>query len=88
MDTGAWRMTYLSLSAQILGPVFGWADLFEHRPKLGAYFAAMQADPEGARVGCPAHAGSSVHCPTPLFMFRLGCEAGYVACMLQRHVKK
>lgn len=60
-------MTCVLLSAQILGPVFGWADLFEQRPKLGAYFAAMQADPEGARVGCPAHAGSSMALPDASF---------------------
>ena len=36
--------------AQILGPIFGWEDLFKSRPKLGANFAAMQADPAGARV--------------------------------------
>ncbi|KAK9822713.1 hypothetical protein WJX81_006551 [Elliptochloris bilobata] len=35
---------------EILCPIFGWEDLFKHRPKLGAYFAAMQADTAGARV--------------------------------------
>lgn len=40
--------------AQMLEPIFGW-DLFKGRPKLGAYFAAVQADPVGARVRAPTH---------------------------------
>ena len=39
-----------SASAQILPSIFGWEDLFKSRPKLGAYFAAMQTDEAGARV--------------------------------------
>ena len=43
---------------QILPTVFGWDDIFKSRPKLGAYFAAMQADEAGARVRARACAPS------------------------------
>ena len=43
---------------QILPTVFGWEDIFKSRPKLGAYFAAMQADEAGARVRARARAPS------------------------------
>ena len=41
--------------AQMLEPIFGWEDIFKSRPKLGAYYAAVQADPVGARVRAPTH---------------------------------
>ena len=49
---GTWGMPGLmpSRGAQMLEPIFGWEDLFKSRPKLGAYYAAVQADPVGARV--------------------------------------
>jgi len=40
----------------MLEPIFGWEDIFKSRPKLGAYFAAMQADEAGARVRARARA--------------------------------
>ncbi|KAL4440204.1 hypothetical protein ABPG75_003205 [Micractinium tetrahymenae] len=35
---------------EILPKHFGWASVFEGRPKLAAWWAAVQADPEAARV--------------------------------------
>lgn len=35
---------------EILPKHFGWASVFEGRPKLEAWWAAVQADPEAARV--------------------------------------
>ena len=35
----------------ILPQYFGWEDLFAHRQQLGQYWAAIEADPAGAKVG-------------------------------------
>ena len=40
----------LVFAVDILPTVYGWDDVFASRPKLGAHFAAMAADPAGARV--------------------------------------
>lgn len=35
----------------ILPQYFGWEDLFAQRQQLGQYWAAIEADPAGAKVG-------------------------------------
>ena len=40
----------LVFCTDILPAVYGWEDVFASRPKLGAHFEAMAADPVGARV--------------------------------------
>ena len=34
----------------MLGPVFGWKPIFDSRPALGRYWAAMEGDADAARV--------------------------------------
>jgi hypothetical protein len=36
----------------MLPDVFGWADVFAGRPKLAAWWRALQDDPAAARVSC------------------------------------
>lgn len=35
----------------ILPEFFGWKDIFEERQQLGQYWATIEADPAGAKVG-------------------------------------
>jgi glutathione S-transferase len=53
----------------ILPKYFGWADVFAGRPKLAAWWAAVNADPVASRVGrlllqgvCAAGGGSCADC--------------------------
>jgi glutathione S-transferase len=34
----------------MLEPIFGWKPIFDSRPALGRYWAAMEADADAARV--------------------------------------
>ncbi len=35
----------------ILPQIFGWKDIFEQRQRLGQYWANIESDPAGAKVG-------------------------------------
>lgn len=41
----------------ILPRVFGWRDVFAGRPKLAEWYAAMKADPAGAKVTAELQGG-------------------------------
>ncbi|KAL6765673.1 hypothetical protein V8C86DRAFT_2456691 [Haematococcus lacustris] len=58
-DAGAWPAQLAQIAYQLDGievfllhmlPKFGWSDLFSSRPKLGAWWRAVQQDSEACKV--------------------------------------
>ena len=69
--------------AQMLEPIFGWEDIFKSRPKLGAYYAAVQADPVGAKVRAPTY--STMNRPSTYSKVRCWGRTPIACALAKKH---
>ena len=61
----------------ILPQFFGWKDIFEQRKALGQYWATIEADPAGAKVGrvvCLSDRAATYDFPGTTMCYSLGMQ--------------